>query len=262
MADKKIRFEDGAAYERMMGVWSALAGETFLDWLAPRPGLHWLDVGCGSGAFSALVAKHCAPAAIEGVDPSPAQIAFARARSIAAPAQFREGDAMALPLADDSVDAAVMALVIFFLSDPAKGVAEMARVVRPGGLAAAYAWDMAGGGFPPEPIIVELRAMGHSPMRPPSVDASRIDAMRTLWSGAGLVDIETRQIATQRTFADFEDFWTTTILSSSVKAVLAALPAAEIEVLKSRVRTSLKVETGGKLTCAGRANAIKGRVPQ
>jgi hypothetical protein len=45
MADQPIRFDDGAAYERFMGKWSRLAGETFLDWLAPQPGLRWLDVG-------------------------------------------------------------------------------------------------------------------------------------------------------------------------------------------------------------------------
>ena len=45
-----------------------------------------------------------------------------------------------------------MPLVIFFVPDPAKGVAEMARVVRPGGIVAAYAWDMAGGGFPYERV--------------------------------------------------------------------------------------------------------------
>ena len=39
MAEHQIRFEDGAAYERMMGAWSRLVGEIFLDWIAPRPGL-------------------------------------------------------------------------------------------------------------------------------------------------------------------------------------------------------------------------------
>ncbi len=66
MAEPQIRFDDGAAYERMMGVWSKLAGEIFLDWLAPRSGLRWIDVGCGSGAFTVLIVKRHAPARFRG----------------------------------------------------------------------------------------------------------------------------------------------------------------------------------------------------
>ncbi|WP_210253792.1 methyltransferase domain-containing protein [Bradyrhizobium sp. S69] len=55
---------------------------------------------------------------------------------------------MAPPLPDTRFDAAIMALVIFFVPDPAKGIAEMVRVVAPGGTVAAYAWDIMGGGFP------------------------------------------------------------------------------------------------------------------
>jgi ubiquinone/menaquinone biosynthesis methyltransferase len=133
MAEPQIRFDDGAGYERMMGKWSRLAGEVFLDWLKPPSGLRWIDVGCGNGAFTELLAERCAPAEIQGVDPSEAQLAFARARHSADIAQFRQGDAMALSFADNSFDAAAMALVIFFVPEPPAGVAEMARVVRPGG---------------------------------------------------------------------------------------------------------------------------------
>ena len=80
MAEPQIRFDDGAGYERMMGKWSRLAGEVFLDWLQPPSGLRWIDVGCGNGAFTELLAERCAPAEIQGVDPSEAQLAFARSR--------------------------------------------------------------------------------------------------------------------------------------------------------------------------------------
>jgi len=78
-------------------------------------------------------------------------------------ALFHQGDAMALPFETDRFDAAVMALVIFFVPDPPKGVAEKVRVVRPGGLIAAYAWDVLGGGAPSEPIWAEMRTMGLTP---------------------------------------------------------------------------------------------------
>src|SRR5207247_300646 len=186
MAEQQIRFEDGAAYERMMGVWSRLAGDVFLDWLAPRPGLRWIDVGCGTGAFSELLIERCAPAEVQGIDPSEAQLAFARTRPAARLAQFRQGDAMALPFPEGRFDAAIMALVIFFVPEPAKGVAEMVRVVGPGGIVAAYAWDVLADGHPGGPIQVEMRKMGLSPLLPPSAGASRIEALRELWANAGL----------------------------------------------------------------------------
>jgi SAM-dependent methyltransferase len=181
----EIRFDDGASYERMMGVWSRLAGEIFLDWLAPPKGLRWVDVGCGNGAFTELLVERCAPVDVQGIDPSEGQLAFARTRPAARLAKFRHGDAMALPFPADSFDAAVMALVLVFVPDPPKGVAEMVRVVSPGGTVATYMWDMLGGGFPLDPVHVEMRAMGLAPPRPSRMDASTMPAMQALWIGAG-----------------------------------------------------------------------------
>jgi ubiquinone/menaquinone biosynthesis C-methylase UbiE len=115
---------------------------------------------------------------------------------------------MALPFPDNRFDAAIMALVIFFVPEPAQGVAEMARVVHPGGTVAAYAWDMLGGGFPMTPILAEVRALGKETLGPPRAEASRMDSLRKLWSDAGPEAVEIRKITVQRTFADFDDFWT------------------------------------------------------
>lgn len=262
MSELQIRFDDGAAYERMMGVWTRFAGQIFLDWLAPASNLKWLDVGCGNGAFTELLLERCAPAAIEGIDPSDAQLAFARTRPAGRIAKFRQGDAQALPYPDSAFDAAVMALVIFFVPDPAKGVAEMARVVGPGGSVSAYAWDVPGGGLPAAPIQAEMRAMGLKPPLPPSFEISRIDALRALWAGAGLNEIETREIVVSRTFAGFDDFWTTNLLGASLADVVAAMPAGDVERLKARVRTTMPTDAGGRITYSSRANAVKGRVPK
>jgi ubiquinone/menaquinone biosynthesis C-methylase UbiE len=262
LAEHQIRFDDGAAYERMMGAWSRLAGDIFLDWLAPRSDLRWIDVGCGNGAFTELLIERCTPAEVQGIDPSEAQLAFARARPAARVAEFRHGDAMALPFPEDRFDAAVMALVIFFVPDPAKGVAEMVRVVGPGGMVATYAWDMVGGGFPGEPIQAELRAMGLNPPRPPSFGASRMEALQELWTGAGLDAVETREITVRRTFADFDDFWATSLLGASIGPIVAAMASGDAEQLKARVRARLPPDEAGRITYAARANAITGRVPK
>jgi len=241
MAEQRIRFDDGAAYERMMG---------------------WLDVGCGNGAFTELLVERCAPATVQGIDPSEGQLAFARARSAARVAQFRQGDAMAPPFPDDTFDVAVMALVIFFVPDPAKSVAEMVRVVCPGGTVAAYAWDMLGGGNPLDTMLVEMRAMGVTPPLPPSVGASRMDAMRDLWTGAGLEAVETREITVQRTFADFDDLWSTSKMGASVGPTIAAMASGDVELLKTRMRARLPADSTGRITYSARANAVKGRVPE
>jgi len=256
-----IRFNDAAAYERYMGKWSQLVGEIFLDWLAPKPGLRWLDVGCGNGAFTEMLAERCAPVSIQGIDPSEEQLAFARTRPASRVAEFRQGDAMAQPFPDDTFDVAVMPLVIFFVPDPAKGVAEMARVVCPGGAVTAYAWDMIGGGFPYEPLLAEMRAMGVAVPVPPNPGASRIAAMMDLWTGADLDAVEAREIAVQRTFADFDDYWTTILGAPSVGPKLAAMASKDIAMLKARMRARLRTDAAGCITCSARANAVKGRVP-
>ena len=60
-----------------------------------------------------------------------------------------------------------MALVLFFVPDPAKGVAEMIRVAAPGGTAAVYDWDTFGHGSPPAPVQAELLEFGVAPTHPP-----------------------------------------------------------------------------------------------
>src|SRR5258707_15764900 len=96
-----------------------------------------------------------------------------------------------------------------FLRLPFLRLSEMARVVCPGGIVTAYAWDMVGGGFPYEALWAEMRALGASVPVTASPGASRIDAMRDLWTGGGLEAVETRELTVQRTFADFDDYWTT-----------------------------------------------------
>ena len=257
-----IRFDDAVAYEEFMGKWSRLAGDAFLHWLAAPAGLRWVDVGCGNGAFTELLIERCAPIDVEGVDPSEEQLTFARDRLGTGPARFRQGDAMALPFADRGFDAAVMALVIFFVTDPAKGVAEMARVVRPGGSVSAYAWDMLGGGFPYAALQEELTALGSPHLWPPSVEASRIDVMRGLWNDAGLVQVRTRTIRVERTFADFETFWTIAQTGPRIAPRIAAMGPDDVALLKERLRARLTPDAAGRITYEAVANAIQGEVPR
>jgi hypothetical protein len=129
-------------------------------------------------------------------------------------------------------------------------------------MVAAYAWDMLGGGFPFDPIWAELRALGFKQPHPPSVGVSRMEALRSLWTDAGLEEVETREIAAQRTFTDFDDFWTTSTITWSVRPTIASMAASDVEQLKARVRARLPADAHGRITYGARANAIQGRVPK
>jgi ubiquinone/menaquinone biosynthesis C-methylase UbiE len=257
----QIRFDDGAAYEDFMGQWSRLAGAAFLDWLAPAGALRWVDVGCGNGAFTELLIERAGAAQVVGVDPSDEQLAFARARLPGAAARFHRGDAMALPLADASADAAVMALVIFFVPDPPRGVAEMVRVVRRGGSVSAYAWDILGGGFPYAALQEEMQRLGMPPLWPPSVEAARLETLAAAWADAGLVDVETHEIVVQRSFADFDAFWRAAQKGPRIAPRIGEMRRENVDLLRQRVRSRLAPAIDGGVTCQATANAVRGRRP-
>lgn len=257
MADT-IRFNDGAGYERLMGAWSRLAGAVFLDWLKAPPGWRWLDVGCGNGAFTSLICERCAPQSVTGVDPSPGQLDYARTRPDTPGATYLQGDAMALPVPDASFDAATMALALFFVPDPQRGVAELARATAPGALVAAYNWAILDGGFPLAPLGAEMRAMGFPAPLPPSVDTSRVERMQGLWTDAGFKDVETTSIEVQRTFESFEDWWQICMLSPSAGDRIREQPREVQAELKERLRAKLPADAQGRITWTARAYAVKG----
>jgi len=259
-APAPIRFTDGTGYEQYMGAWSQAAGDAFLQWLAPPTGLRWLDVGCGNGAFTERLALQTAAGEIHGIDPSEEQLSFARRRATVSHASFCSGDAMALPFEDNRFDAAVMPLVIFFVPDPALGVAEMARVVAPGGVVSAYAWDMEGGGFPYAALHDEMRDLELTVPWPPRPDASRLYTLKSLWEQAGLTDIDTTTITVHRMFTDFDDYWQTIQLAPSTGSMLSTTAPVVLQTLERRMRARLRADRLGRISCTARANAVRGRV--
>ena len=170
------------------------AGGSALPGLAVAAGrLAWFDDGCGDGSFTESLVLHQCPATVVGVDPAPAQLSHARQRVSHASVRFLQGDAQAL-LPDASVDAAVMALVLFFVPDLAgvrDGAGQGWRTVA----AINGTWTRR----PLQPIRrgCTPRVMSQPP---PSAWAAATKASCDLWRGADLVDVQTRQFGVSRTF--------------------------------------------------------------
>lgn len=259
--DPTVQFNDGAAYERLMGRWSRIVGAEFLAWCALPAGLRWLDVGCGNGAFTEEIIGRAEPASVTGIDPSPAQIAFAKQRAGMASAQFEVGDAQALPFKDGTFDVGVMALVIAFIANPAKAVSELRRVVKPGGTVATYMWDLTMHGVPTAPFYRTLKTMGIEAAHPQSADISAREPLEALWRDAGLKDVELREFRITVRFADFDDFWTSNTLPVGPQAErIRGLSERQLAELKERLQAALPPDANGNISYGAMANAVKGKV--
>jgi ubiquinone/menaquinone biosynthesis C-methylase UbiE len=262
MADATSFFTDGAAYERLMGRWSRAVGEVFVDWLSPPQGLRWLDVGCGTGAFTELVIDRCRPKQISAIDPAEDQITYARSRPAAAGATFRVGDAQSLPYSDDEFDVAAMALVITFIPEPAKAVAEMKRVVKPGGTLGSYIWDFLGKGYTQQPLRDAIEAMGIGVPLTPGHHNSRLEKLTGFFEAAGLDQIRARTIEIEVSYKDFDEYWfAETALKNSVVQHIGKMTTPEIEKLKATLRERLPKDRNGRIAYKAKANAVKARVP-
>ena len=262
MAEVKISFDAAGDYERFMGRWSRAIGERFLAWLAPPKDARWLDVGCGTGAFSELILRHCTPKSVTGIDPSPAQVDYAR--KLLPTAAFQVADSIALPFDDCEFDVVASALVIHFIPDRASAFAEMHRVLRPGGLVAGYTWkrtetsDFA----PYVPMLRGVESVGGEALRSPIVPEGWADGMRATLSVAGYEDISVTEIEVNQTFRDFDEYWEVQTLSFSPPGKsVARLDDGQRARLRDYMRETLPTASDGSITYSATALAGKARKP-
>ena len=157
-----MAFGDAGSYARFMGRFSEPLAPLFADLVGMPGDGRVLDVGCGPGVLTAELVRRLGTDRVDAIDPSPAFVAAARERLPGV--DVREGAAESLPYADATYDAALAQLVVHFMKDPARGLAEMARVTRHGGLVAACVWDHGGGRGPLSAVLVGGR--GPRPGRP------------------------------------------------------------------------------------------------
>lgn len=126
-------------FATVAGEWESVRTDLFGEQLDLRLALSLLDadsvvgdLGCGTGHLTAMIAPHVAR--VVSVDGSAEMLAAARARVTGlANVELHLGDLEQLPLADHTLDAAIHSLVLHYVADPGRAIAEAARILRPGG---------------------------------------------------------------------------------------------------------------------------------
>ncbi len=264
MSERHDAWAAGDLYEPYVGRWSRLVAHEFLAWLPVPDDREWLDVGCGTGALSDVILREAAPRSVVGVDASEAFVAYASDKVASPHASFRVGDAQELPLPDASVDAAVSALALNFIPDQARAASEMTRVVRPGGVVAAYVWDYAGrmdlmrffwdAAVALDPSAADLDEGPRFPL-------CASEPLHDLFTGAGLRDVDVRTIDVPTRFRDFDDYWKP-FLGGQGPAPGYAMSLSDDarNALRDRIRASLRIADDGSIDLIARAWAVRGGV--
>jgi ubiquinone/menaquinone biosynthesis C-methylase UbiE len=265
MAETRIAFDNADAYDRYMGRWSRAIGEKFLAWLDPPANRYWLDVGCGTGAFTELILTRALPEKIICLDPSPPQLEHAKHTITARQADFRIGSATDLPFGTGEFDVVVSALVIHFIPDRPKAFREMLRVTKPGGIAGGYTWRKSPTSIeaPYGPLARGVIEIAGDVMTSPTVPEAMPEGLLATLTAEGYADIEITTIEASQTFRDFEDYWMsqTGTFQHPVARSVAALSDRDRERLREHLRTALPAAVDGSITYFSRATAFKARKP-
>jgi SAM-dependent methyltransferase len=251
------------AYDRLVGRYSTQLAEALIDFAGVAPGMRALDVGCGPGALTAVLAKRLGPACVSAADPSEPFVEACRSRVPGVDVVV--AGAEALPFPDGTFDATFSQLVVNFMRDPAAGVREMSRVTRPGGIVASCVWDYAG-------EMTLLRAFWDAarevaPERAAVADEGVVmrwcaeGELADLWRAAGLRDVRFGPLVVSATYTGFEDLWspfTTGIAPSG--AFCKSLDKNDRAALHDAFRRRLGV-SDGPFELTARAWVASGVVP-
>jgi SAM-dependent methyltransferase len=242
------------AYDRFMGRYSMLLSAQMTDLAGVGGGQRVLDVGCGPGALTSELVTRLGPANVAAVDPSESFVAAARSRYPGV--NVLQAPAEQLPFPDRAFDAALAQLVVHFMADPVAGLAEMARVTRPGGVVAACVWDHAGGHGPLSLFWEAARELDRDVADESQLAGARAGHLAELFAAAGLHEIEETVLSASLEHSSFEEWWEPyTRGVGPAGAYVASLDAKRQEQLRDRCRALLP---DAPFVVTARAWAVRG----
>ena len=249
-------FTGPEAYDRFMGRYSVPLAPLLADFAGVAAGQRVLDVGCGPGALTTELVGRVGAAGVSAVDPSEPFAEAARARH--AGVDVRQGAAEELPFGDAEFDAALAQLVVHFMTRPADGLREMARVTRSGGVVAACVWDHAEGGGPLVRFWAAAREFDPGVPDESERAGTRQGQLAELLRAAGLQAVEETALTTHVEHASFDEWWDPFTLGvGPAGAYLASLDTGQRDRLRARCADSFPA---GSVSVSARAWAARGRV--
>jgi SAM-dependent methyltransferase len=258
-------WQAGDNYDQYMGRWSREIAPRFLDWLGLASGLDWLEVGCGTGALSGAVVAQSAPRSLTAIDPSEGFVKAARSNVPDSRVTFGVGDAQALPVDSASKDVVVSGLVLNFVPDKERALAEMLRVARRPATIAFYVWDYPGGG------VEFMRAFwtAATALNTSAADLTEdkrfplcsADGLIDLAKRAGLASADVTAIEMPTVFKNFEDSWHPfTLGTGPAPGYCASLAPEARQQLKDKLNESLPQREDGSIHLKARAWAIRATI--
>jgi SAM-dependent methyltransferase len=201
-----VRFAVSAdAYDRFMGRYSVRLAPSFADFASAAPGQRVLDVGCGTGALTTELVHRLGASSVAAVDPSDQFAAAARERHPGVDVYVAPAEK--LPFPDGEFDASLAQLVVHFMEDPVRGLAEMARVARGGGLVAACVWDHAGKQTPLAPFWQAVHELDAAAPDESGMAGGHQGHLTELFARAGLGNVEEVALPVSVRHATFEEWW-------------------------------------------------------
>ena len=220
-----------------MGRFSEPLAPAFADLVEVPPAGRVLDVGCGPGVLTAVLVDRYGAERVDAIDPTPGFVEGARARLPGV--DVRQGVAEELPWPEGSYDAVFAQLVVHFMKDPVRGLAEMGRVAKPGAPVAASVWDHAGGRGPLSAFWSAVEDLDPGGVTEPSAGSSEGHLVQ-LFTEAGLDDVRGGELSVTIRLGSFEDWWAPyTEPAGSVGDYLAKRTPEQVQELKDRCREVL-----------------------
>ena len=136
----------------------------------------------------------------------------------------RQSPAEQLPFPDGTFDAALAQLVVHFMADPVRGLREMGRVTRPGGMVAAYVWDHAGGRGPLTAFWSAVRDLDPAAGDESDLAGAREGHLASLFRQAGLAGPHVTTLTERVRHASFDDWWQRFTLGVGPAGALRGVP--------------------------------------